>query len=128
MENTTFTYTYSSERNREVESIRKKYVPHEVSKLERLKKLDNKVQSAGIVEALCVGTAGALLFGIGMCFFLDVFSGAKIFAALYMILGVLVMIPAFPIFKYISKKKKASLTPEILRLSDEIINAEKNQD
>jgi len=38
------------------------------------------------------------------------------------------MIPAFPIFKYISKKKKASLTPEILRLSDEIINAEKNQD
>ena len=128
MDNTTFTYTYSPKKKREVESIRKKYVPHEVSKLERLKKLDNKVQSAGIIESLCIGTVGALIFGIGMCFFLDVFAGPKIFAALFMILGSLVMIPAFPICKYISKRTKASLTPEILRLSDEIINAEKNQD
>ena len=64
MENTTFNYTYSAARNKEVESIRRKYMPHEESKLERLKKLDLRVQMAGTIESLCFGIVGALVFGI----------------------------------------------------------------
>ena len=115
MENTTFNYTYSAARNKEVESIRRKYMPHEESKLERLKKLDLRVQMAGTIESLC--------FGIGMCFFLDVFTGAAWLTALLMVLGTIIMIPAYPIYRRIARKTKAELTPEILRLSEEIMKS-----
>ena len=123
MENNTFNYTYSAARNKEVESIRKKYMPHEESKLERLKKLDFRVQMAGTVESLCFGIVGALVFGIGMCFFLDVFAGAVWLTALLMVLGTVMMIPAYPIYKRIAQRTKAELTPEILRLSEEIMKS-----
>jgi F0F1-type ATP synthase assembly protein I len=121
MENTTFNYTYSAARNKEVENIRKKYMPREESKLETLKKLDARAQGAGMIEGLSVGIIGALVFGIGMCFFLDVFAGAPWLTALLMILGTVIMIPAYPIYRKIASKTKAELTPEILRLSEEIM-------
>ena len=123
MENTTFSYTYSAARNKEVESIRNKYMPREESKLERLKKLDQRVQMAGTIESLCFGIVGALVFGIGMCFFLDVFAGAAWLSAFFMIIGSLIMIPAYPIYRKIAQKTKAELTPEILRLSEEIMKS-----
>ena len=123
MENNTFSYNYSAARNKEVESIRRKYMPHEESKLERLKKLDGRVQMAGTIESLCFGIVGALVFGIGMCFFLDVFAGAAWLTALLMVLGAVIMIPAYPIYRRIARKTKTELTPEILRLSEEIIKS-----
>ena len=121
MENNTFNYTYSAARNKEVESIRNKYMPREESKIERLKKLDLRVQMAGTIESLCFGIVGALVFGIGMCFFLDVFAGTAWLSALFMIIGSLIMIPAYPIYRRIARKTKTELTPEILRLSEEIM-------
>lgn len=123
MENNTFNYNYSAPQNREVEHIRRKYMPHEENKLETLKKLDLRVQTAGLIEGLCVGTIGALVFGIGMCFFLEVFAGVAWLSAIFMIIGTLIMIPAYPIYKRIARKTKAKLTPEILRLSDEIMRS-----
>lgn len=123
MENSTFTYQYSAERNKEVESIRKKYIPKEENKLEQLKRLDARVQNAGVVQGLCFGIVGALVFGVVMCFFLNVFEGAAWLAALFMIIGTLFMLPAYPICKKLSKKAKAKHTPEILRLSEEIMKS-----
>ena len=123
MENNTFSYNYSATRNKEVESIRKKYMLHEESKLEKLKKLDLRVQTAGTIESLCFGIVGALVFGLGMCFFLDVFAGAAWLTVLLMVLGAVIMIPAYPIYRRIARKTKAELTPEILRLSEEIMKS-----
>ena len=123
MENKSFTYNYSAARNKEVESIRRKYMPHEESKLETLKRLDYRVQMAGMIEGLCFGIIGALVFGIGMCFFLDVFAGTAWLTAILMICGTLLMIPAYPIYRRIARKTKAELTPEILRLSEEIMKS-----
>ena len=61
------------------------------------------------------------MFGIGMCFFLDVFAGVAWLTALFMIIGTLLMIPAYPIYRRIARKTKAELTPEILRLSEKIM-------
>ena len=108
MENKPFTYNYSAVRNKEVENIRRKYLPEEESKLETLKRLDCKVQSAGMIESLCIGIIGALVFGIGMCFFLEVFAGATWLTALFMIVGTLLMIPAYPIYRRIAHKTKKS--------------------
>ena len=123
MENKPFTYNYSAVRNKEVESIRRKYLPEEESRLETLKRLDYKVQSAGMIESLCIGIIGALVFGIGVCFFLDVFAGVVWLTALFMIIGTLLMIPAYPIYRRIAHRTKEKLTPEILRLSEEIMNS-----
>ena len=123
MENKPFTYNYSAARNKEVENIRRKYLPEEESKLETLKRLDYKVQSAGMIESLCIGIIGALVFGIGMCFFLEVFAGATWLTALFMIVGTLLMIPAYPIYRRIARQTKEKLTPEILRLSEKIMNS-----
>ena len=123
MENNTFSYNYSAARNKEVESIRRKYMPHEESKLERLKKLDLRVQMSGTIESLCFGIVGALVFGIGMCFFLGVFAGAAWITVLLMVLGTIIMIPAYPIYRRIARKTKTELTPEILRLSEEIMKS-----
>ena len=105
MENNTFNYTYSAARNKEIESIRRKYMPEEESKLERLKKLDLRVQMAGTIESLCFGIVGALVFGIGMCFFLDVFAGAAWLTVLLMVLGTVIMIPAYPIYRKIAQRQ-----------------------
>lgn len=123
MENNTFTYRYSASQNREVEAIRRKYIHKEESKLEQLKKLDCRVQNAGMIESLCIGVIGSLVFGIGMCFFLNVFAGSPILSAVFMIIGSLLMAPAYPIYRYISNRTKEELTPEILRLSDEIMQS-----
>ena len=123
MENKPFTYNYSAVRNKEVESIRRKYLPEEENKLETLKRLDCKVQSAGMIESLCFGIIGALVFGVGMCFFLEVFAGATWITVLFMIIGTLLMIPAYPIYRRIARKTKEKLTPEILRLSEEIMKS-----
>ncbi|MGM9664423.1 MAG: hypothetical protein ACI3XF_06235 [Eubacteriales bacterium] len=119
--NNVFNYRHSPTQNREVEHIRKKYLPKEEDKMEILRKLDNRVQSAGMIPALCIGVIGCLIFGIGMCFGLDVFAGADWLSVLFSVIGVIVMIPAYPVYRYVARKTKAELTPEILRLSEEII-------
>ena len=121
MENKTFTYNYSAVRNREVESIRKKYMPHGENKLDTLKRLDWRVQTAGMIQSLSLGIVGALVFGIGMCFGLDVFAGADWLTLLFCGLGALIMLPAYPLYKGISRKTRKALTPEILALSEKIM-------
>lgn len=123
MENKTFRYSYSATQNKEVESIRNRYLPKEENKLEILKKLDSKVQSAGMIESLCLGIVGALVFGVGMCFGLDALKGADFLAFLFGIVGTAMMLPAYPLYKRISRKTKARFSPEILRLSEEIMQA-----
>ncbi|MBE6567558.1 MAG: hypothetical protein E7657_02740 [Ruminococcaceae bacterium] len=126
MENNTFNYNYSATQNREVEKIRSKYVPKVDNKLERLKKLDARVEMAGMLESLSLGIIGALLFGVGMCFSLGVFVGTAWHTALFMVFGILLMLPAYPVYKRIARETKAELTPEILRLSEEIMKSAKN--
>ena len=123
MENNTFSYIYSAARNKEVESIRKKYMPKEESKIEKLKQLDYRVQMAGMIEGLCFGIIGALVFGFGMCFLLNVFAGTPWITVLLMAIGTVIMIPAYPIYRRIARKTKTKLTPEILRLSEEIMKS-----
>ena len=125
--NQSFEFTYSAKHQKEIENIRKKYMPHEESKLDTLKKLDRRVQSAGMIESLCIGIVGALVFGVGMCFGLDALEGADWLTLLFGILGALIMLPAYPIYKRIARKTKDKLTPEIISLSEEIINSQGDQ-
>ncbi len=121
MENNTFSYSYLATESQEAREIRKRYVPQETSKIERLRRLDAKVQNAGMVESLCLGIIGVLIFGVAMCFGLRVFGAVWWPAIPIGIIGVSAMLPAYPVYRYLYEKKKAELTPEILQLTEELI-------
>ena len=67
-----FNYSYSAERQAEVEAIRKKYLPKEEQedKMAELRKLDASVGTPGLIASLALGVVSALIFGVGMCCFL----------------------------------------------------------
>ena len=122
----TFNYNYSASRNREVERIRNKYVDKETNKLDTLRALDKKVKDAGTAESLSIGTVGCLIFGIAMCFGLHVLEGAVWLPYLLGALGTAIMLTSYPVYLHIVKKTRAKLVPQILQLSDEILNNDQN--
>lgn len=115
-----FSYTYSAKENQEVLSIRKKYLPQEESKLEELKRLDHLVQSSGVMEALCAGIGGALVFGLGLCFAMEVIGHMTWLGVILGLVGMAGMLVAFPVYRKFFNKAKARHTARILQLTEEL--------
>lgn len=122
MNNATFKFNYSPSENEEEKKIRNKYLPKEENKLETLKRLDYKVQTAGMVQALIMGIFGILIFGVGMCMCLEAISGGIALGLIFGVLGTAIMLLAYPIYRHIFNKTKKELTPGILELTNEILN------
>ena len=123
----TFSYSYSAKENKEIQEIRKKYLPREESKLEELKRLDNTVQASGKAESLCVGIGGALIFGLGMCLAMQVIGSGVFFVAagvLLGIIGMLCMAVAYPVYNAVFSKTKRKLAPRILELASQLSGEE----
>ena len=120
-----FHYKYSAVENREIEEIRKKYLPAVESKMDELKRLDAQVENAGVANALCIGIVGSLIFGLGLCFAMHVLGTGVLTMLLGIILGlagIFVMLMAYPAYRKTQQKMKEGLTPRILALSNELIN------
>ena len=120
---TTFIYNYSAKENKEIQAIRSKYLPREENKLEQLKRLDSTVQNSGIIESLCVGIIGALVFGTGLCLAMQVIASGIFFIMLGILVGIVggaAMLAAYPIYRRIFNKTKAKLAPRILELTEEL--------
>ena len=113
-----FEYTYSAKQQAELENIRKKYLPQEETKMERLRRLDKSAERYGSIISITVGITGTLIMGFGMCLCLEwsqFIAGVIIGIAGMVILGL-----AYPIFKYAARKQREKIAPEILRLTEEI--------
>lgn len=120
---TAFVYRYSAKENKEIQDIRRKYLPREESKLEELKRLDCTVQKSGVAESLCVGCGGALVFGFGMCLAMEVIWGGVLSTILGVILGIMgigIMLGAYPVYRKILSQTKEKLVPRILELASEL--------
>lgn len=115
-----FFYTYSAQQNQEVLSIRNKYLPREESKLEELKRLDNLVQNSGIMESLCVGISGALVFGLGICLSMKVIGHMVWLGVILGLIGMAGMLAAFPVHQKLYNKTKEHYAPRILQLTAEL--------
>ena len=118
-----FTYTYSAKENKEIQEIRKKYLPQVESKLDELKRLDAKVQNSGMVESLSAGIGGALICGLGMCFAMQVLGNGiamMILGILIGLIGMVGMLVAHPVYRKKQKKAKEKLAPRILELTEEL--------
>ena len=116
----TFCYTYSAPEHTEVLNIRKKYLPQAETKMEELVRLDHEVQSAGTMEALCVGIGGALVFGLGMCLAMEVLGNAVWLGVLLGLIGTAGMLAAYPVYRKFFERAKAQHTPRILELTAEL--------
>lgn len=121
-----FTYAYSSREQDEIKKIRNKYLaPDErEDKMAQLLRLDASVTKKGTLISLIFGIIGSLVLGIGMCLAMDVLSipyGMPIGIAVG-IIGIACIIVAYPLYTRITEKEKARLAPEILRLTDELMN------
>lgn len=118
--NDKFEYTYSAKQQLELEKIRKKYLPQEESKMDRLRRLDESVTRPGTMISIIVGIAGTLIMGFGMCLCLEwseFIPGVIVGTA-----GMAILAAAYPIYSKITQKQREKIAPEILRLTDEIEN------
>lgn len=123
MTENTFNYKYSGKENREIQEIRKKYLPHSESKLEELKRLDCTVQTSGVAESLCTGIGGALVFGLGMCLAMQVIGSGLIMMALGAVIGIVGivgMFAAYPVYRKVFCETKEKYAPRILELAAEL--------
>lgn len=50
MSSNTFSYSYSAKENKEVQEIRRRYLPQAETKLEEMKRLDGYVQKSGMAQ------------------------------------------------------------------------------
>lgn len=126
MENNSFEYTYSPQRQQEVEAIRRKYLPKEEDKMEQLRKLHAVPTRKAQVASLSVGITGALIMGTGMSICLTDIGTllGKYAMALGIVIGLAGMALvayAYPVYIRTLKKEREKIAPEILRLSDELM-------
>ncbi len=133
-ENNGFNYTYSAKEQTELKKIRDKYIaetkPSETDKMAEIRKLDASVTQGASVFALCVGIIGALILGFGMSLIMTdlktilAMNGttAMIAGIIIGLVGMALVLVAYPLYQYISEKKRGKVAPEILRLTDELMN------
>ena len=126
MENNSFEYTYSAQRQQEVEEIRKQYLPKEEDKMAELRRLHaiptQKAQAASLAD----GIIGALLLGTGMSLCMTELGAAlgnfaRVLGVAVGILGMVMVAMAYPIHNRVLTTERERIAPEILRLSDELI-------
>ncbi len=116
--NKTFEYSYSAKQQEEIDNIRRKYLPKEEDKMEQLRKLDRSVTRKGTILSLVLGIVGTLVMGVGMCCCIE--WGMFAFGIIVGVLGIAILLTAYPVYSYVTNKEKKRLAPEILRLTEEL--------
>ena len=121
-----FSFTYSAQQQKEVEEIRKKYLPKEEDKMEQLRKLHAMPTQKAQAASLAVGVIGALILGTGMSVCLTDIGAAlgnlaMVIGILVGVVGMVLVALAYPLYNRVLKKNRDQIAPEILRLSDELL-------
>ena len=121
-ETMSFEYTYSAKQQKEIEEIRKKYLPKEEDKMETLRRMDREAEKPGMMTSISIGTIGSLLLGIGMCCTMLWGSTTWIFVlgVIMGLLGLVIISQAYPMYKKITKKQREKIADQIIALSNEI--------
>ena len=126
MENNSFEYTYSAERQQEIEAIRKKYLPKEEDKMEQLRRLHSIPTEKAQAASIAIGVLGTLILGTGMSLCMTELGAAL--GHLAMVIGILVglfglvmVALAYPVYNIVLRKERQRIAPEILRLSEELL-------
>lgn len=123
-QNKAFVYTYSAPEQDEVKKIREKYLPKAETKMDQLRRLDESTTKKGTVYALILGVFSILTLGIGMCFTMVWKNGLFVPGIIIGCVGIAGTVAAYPLFNRITKKERERLAPDILRLTNELMNGQ----
>lgn len=121
-----FSYTYSAAQQQEVEHIRKKYLPPREDKMEKLRRLHQSATHKAQSASIALGVIGTLILGTGMSIVMTEIG--ELLGAYAMVIGILIGLAglvlvalAYPVYNATLKKERERIAPEILRLSDELL-------
>ena len=110
-----------------VQKIRTQYTEKEHTQLDALKELDKKVKRPANVFAYMFGSIGAIVMGCGMSLVMtDIGSVIGITSPMFPgivigIIGLVVAIINYPIYKRMLNSRKKKYADEIIKLSDSIM-------
>ena len=118
-----YSYSYSAQENKEIKRIREKYTePSErETKLEQLYRLDESVTKSAMAVSLTVGILGALILGLGMSCVMVWAEKMFVPGIIIGIIGLIVTVLAYPIYKIKVEKKRKEIAPLIIKLTDELM-------
>lgn len=112
------------------QKIRTQYMEKEEKStdLDKLKELDRKVKRPAYIFGYTFGTISALIMGSGMSLVMtDI--GEKLELGDMMVHGIVIgvigmgiVVVAYPVYTRILKKEREKIAPEILRLTEEIMH------
>ena len=118
-------YRVNEQDQKKAENIRRQYVSREENKMEQLQKMDSKVKLPGRVAATILGVTGAMVMGAGMSL---VMVSNKIKKGIAVsIPGLAVALSAYPVYSLVTDRRKKKYAPEIMNMSDELINEQTAQ-
>ena len=126
MENHSFEYTYSAQRQKEVEEIRRKYLPKEENKMEKLRKLHSIPTRKAQSISIAIGVIGALTLGTGMSLCMTQLGAALgnlaiVIGVITGIVGMVLVALAYPVYDRVLRKERDRIAPEILQITDELL-------
>lgn len=124
--NQSFEYTYSAQRQQEIEAIREKYLPKEEDKMAKLRRLHSIPTQKAQAASIAIGVTGTLTLGTGMSLCMTELGAALGYLAMMIgilvgILGLVMVALAYPLYHSVKRKERQRIAPEILRLSEELL-------
>lgn len=125
-QNKRFEMTYSAEQQEEIRSIREKYVPQKPDKMQQLRALDAGAERKAMMYAIIAGVIGALILGAGMSLVMTDFGAALGRLSMPVgiaigVVGLVLVALAYPLYARTLQKEREKIAPEILRLTDELM-------
>ena len=124
MENkSSYHYIYSIPKQNDIRELLKKYgieAEHpNIASLEKLRALDRSVETPGKIAGLTVGILGILTLGTGMSMTMVWYDTLFVPGILIGILGLALVISAYPLCMAITRKERKKKTNEIREICEE---------
>ena len=120
-QDTTFEYEYSAKKQKEIEEIKKKYLPKEEDKMETLRKLDQSVERKGTMYSVIIGVIGTLILGTGMSITMVASAAWMVPGIVIGIVGMAIVGIAYPIFIKVTRDQRKKIAPQIIALTEELL-------
>lgn len=116
--------TNKQQEAQQVSEIRSRYAAKSVSeeKIDKLTRLDRQARRPAEIFAYTFGTLGALVLGVGMCLAMEIIGSLMPLGIVIGVIGIVMVAVNYPIYKRILSQRKKKYAPEIVALSDELLN------
>lgn len=119
MENEKFEYSYSADKQEEIEKLKEKYTFSQDDRLDKMKALDAATEKSARKVPVIMGSCGLVLLAFGMCASLALDIKALFIAGIAVgVIGIALMAAALPLYNKRIVEERKRVSPEMLRLAD----------